>query len=35
VQEIAVRGKGMGAKYLKVVLTCPSKCYIDELRVDK
>jgi hypothetical protein len=35
VQEIAVRGKGMGAKYLKVVLTCPSKCYIDELRVGK
>lgn len=35
VQEIAVRGKCVGAKYLKVVLTCPSKCYIDELRVGK
>ena len=33
VQELSLTVKSNGARHLKVVLTCPSKCYIDEVRV--
>jgi hypothetical protein len=33
VQELTICRKVEGAKYLKIVLACPSKCYIDELKV--
>lgn len=33
VQELTAELKSEGARHLKVVLTCPSKCYIDEVRV--
>jgi hypothetical protein len=33
VQELTICRKVEGAKYLKIVLACPSKCYVDELKV--
>lgn len=35
VKEIVMYGRGEGVKHLRVVLTCPAKCYIDEVRVER
>lgn len=33
VQEVAVAGEMQGLQHLRLVLTCPSECYVDELVV--
>lgn len=35
VKELQLSRQAESAKYLKIVLTCPSECYIDEVRVGR
>ncbi len=35
VSELTISGKTAGFRHLKVVLTCPSKCYIDEVVISQ